>query len=215
MTVVSSRPSTVLIVEDDPVLRAEVVAQVSAAEDFVVGGVAGEVRSALSLMQASRGAIVLLDLGLPDGSGLDLLGPARACGHECLVMTVHEDDRNVFAAIERGAVGYVLKAQGVAAVLDALVATRAGESFVSPRIARRLLAALDPPTAPSAATALTPREMEVIELFCRGLTYAEVARVCGITVNTVRTHVRQSYDKLHVSSKAEAVSVLLGTRARG
>ena len=57
--------------------------------------------------------------------------------------------------------------------------------------------------------------MEVIELFCRGLTYAEVARVCGITVNTVRTHVRQSYDKLHVSSKAEAVSVLLGTRARG
>lgn len=210
----SSRPTAVIIVEDDPVLRPDLVAQVSAAEGFVVEGAAADLRSALGLIRASRPAIVLLDLGLPDGSGLDLVGPCRARGHECLVLTVHDDERSVFSAIERGAVGYVLKAQGAPALRDALAATRAGESYVSPRIARRLLAAMGPPSEPSAAATLTPRELEVIELFCRGLTYAEVAGVCGISVNTVRTHVRQSYEKLQVSSKAEAVSALLSARAR-
>lgn len=214
MSTVSSRVMSVLTVEDDPVLRGEIAAQIAAAPGFVDGGAAEDLRGALALIQSSRPSIVLLDLGLPDGSGLDLIAPARGHGHQCLVTTVHDDDRSVFTAIERGAVGYVLKSQGPSSLVDALAVTQAGESYVSPRIARRLLAALGPAPSPSPASTLTPRELEVIELFCHGLTYAEVARLCGISVNTVRTYVRQSYEKLHVSSKAEAVTTLLASRAR-
>lgn len=203
----------VLVVEDDPVLRQDLAEHIARCEGFVVGGAASDANDALALILAARPSIVLLDLGLPDGSGLELIAPARSRGHQCLIYTVRDDDRSVFAAIERGAVGYVLKSQSAPALTEALKATRAGESFVSPRIARRLLAALGAP-APVPAAGLTEREQEVIELFSRGLTYAEVAKVCGISVNTVRTHVRQSYEKLHVNSKAEAVTTLLGRRGR-
>ncbi len=215
MSLVSSVATSVLIVEDDPVLRHDLTAQVAAAEGFVCLGTAEDATAGRALIDASPPSIVLLDLGLPDGSGLDLIAPARCRGHQCLVITVHDDDRSVFTAIERGAVGYLLKSQGFSVLAEALAATRAGESFVSPRIARRLIAALGPPAAPHPSATLTPREFEVIELFTRGLTYTEVARLCGISVNTVRTYVRQSYEKLQVSSKAEAVTTLLGSRARG
>lgn len=206
-----SIPATsVLIVDDDTVMREQLSDEIAQTEGFAVAGVAGGFADALTLIDGAGPSILLLDLGLPGGSGLGLISPARARGHQCLVISVHEDDRSVFSAIERGAVGYVLKTGARVTIAEALRATREGESFVSPRIARRLIGALGPP----ASTALTEREFEVIELFSRGLTYAEVGRVCGISVNTVRAHVRQSYEKLHVSSKAEAVTTLFAGRSQ-
>ena len=211
----------VLVIEDDPIVRDELCAVVAAVPGFALAGSASGAKDALALFAASPPSLALLDLGLPDGSGLDLIEPARARGHQCIVITVHEDDPTVFRAIERGAAGYLLKAQGPSAVGEALEATRAGEAFVSPRIARRLLtffrtrggerAVPDPPRdlPRDDGASLTAREREVIELFSRGLTYAEVAGLFGISINTVRSHVRQSYEKLHVCSKAEAVTALL------
>jgi DNA-binding NarL/FixJ family response regulator len=125
------------------------------------------------------------------------------------VLTVLDDERTAYRALSLGASGYLVKPDGVPSIAGAVDHLIAGGSPISPRIARWLLDDLRArdglPCPPEDVDALTPREVEVVELFAAGATYAEVGRALGITVNTVRQYVRQLYDKLHVCSKTEAV----------
>ena len=174
--------------------------------------------------------LLLIDLGLPDGSGLTLMRQVHQRWPACdmLVVSMFGDEENVVASIEAGAVGYVHKDDEAADIARTLLAVKQGASPISPMIARHLLrrmrpaapgVALDSPQAeaadapgPAAATGadgglitLTRREQEVLEYIARGFSYAEIARQQGITVHTVQTYIKKLYGKLAVHSRSEAV----------
>jgi DNA-binding NarL/FixJ family response regulator len=127
---------------------------------------------------------------------------------------VFDDDDKVYQALSAGASGYLLKSDAAARVGEALGVLKEGGAPISPMIARRLLDDFRSRAAPRPAASepapaeaeLTPREREIIELFAKGATYEDVARILSMSVNTVRHHVRGMYKKLHVCSKAEAVT---------
>jgi DNA-binding NarL/FixJ family response regulator len=208
----------VLILEDDELVRREIVAEVDAEPGFVVAAAAGTVAEGRALLAGAGATLALFDLRLADGSAATLIPLAREHGVHVLVLTVADDDASVYDALAAGASGYLLKADAPGRVGASLRVLRDGGSPISPRIARRLIEDFHgrgPVKAPPAegAVRLTSREQEVVELFSRGATYGEVAKALDITVNTVRQHVRSLYDKLHVCSKAEAVVRAMSLRA--
>lgn len=175
---------------------------------------------------AEQGAdLLLVDLGLPDGSGLDLMRDVRQQWPQCdmLVVSMFGDEENVLASIEAGAVGYVHKDDEAADIADTLLAVKRGASPISPMIARHLLRRMQPAqqalkcvepaaaapepvnTEPDSPIVLSRREQEVLEYIARGFSYAEIARQQGITVHTVQTYIKKLYGKLAVHSRSEAV----------
>lgn len=192
----------VLVVEDDATVADAIASRLR--DDGYQVEIAANLASARSAAVAGRVDAVVLDIQLPDGIGLDLL-PLSV---PSLVLTVFDDEQTWYRALLRGANGYLVKPEGIANIGRSVGELLAGGSPISPRIARWLLEDFRSAThaAPSPDVgALTSREQAVVEYFATGATYAEIARALGITVNTVRTHVRNIYDKLHVASKTEAV----------
>ncbi|HEX5373634.1 MAG TPA: response regulator transcription factor [Aquabacterium sp.] len=170
--------------------------------------------------------VLLIDLGLPDGSGLTLMRQVHHRWPACdmLVVSMFGDEDNVVASIEAGAVGYVHKDDEAADIAQTLLAVKQGASPISPMIARHLLRRMQPvaphmpvdepvdaplDTPPGVSTegvvSLTRREQEVLEYIARGFSYAEIARLQGITVHTVQTYIKKLYGKLAVHSRSEAV----------
>lgn len=220
----------VLIVEDDPLMREFFAASVVRnAQLSLLAGV-GSVAEALVCLDhpSQRVDVLLTDLGLPDGSGLDVIRHARLRHPECeaLVISMFGDEDNVMASIEAGALGYIHKDTTPEDVAQTILDMKAGASPISPMIARRVLAkyrALQVPAAPVASVPdsgwgdlhtvapmeekvqLSNREQEVLELIARGFSYAEIARLKAVSVHTVQTHIKNLYSKLAVHSKSEAV----------
>jgi DNA-binding NarL/FixJ family response regulator len=223
-------PFTVLIVEDDPLMREFFAASVVRnAQLSLLAGV-GSVAEALVCLDhpSQRVDVLLTDLGLPDGSGLDVIRHARLRHPECeaLVISMFGDEDNVMASIEAGALGYIHKDTTPEDVAQTILDMKAGASPISPMIARRVLAkyrALQVPAAPVTSVPdsgwgdlhpvapmeekvqLSNREQEVLELIARGFSYAEIARLKAVSVHTVQTHIKNLYSKLAVHSKSEAV----------
>ena len=215
---------SVLIVEDDPAMEAEAVSAVA-----VFPG--ATVRTARTIAEAERWMkrvafdLAIIDLGLPDGSGIQLIRalmgetPDTADVHAmptvCVARTVFDDDAHLFAALSAGAQGYLLKGETIDIVRLRLQAAMAGEPVVSPAIARRVLAYFrgdtEPVRQPQPArpalppAALTNRETEVLRRLAQGLTLAEVGKELTLSVNTVKTHVKNVYARLDVSSRIAAV----------
>ena len=210
----------VLVLEDDPMIRRGVVRQIESDGAFTVVVQAGDVVSGRKAIETSGATIGVFDLQLSDGSSIPLIQLAVEKQMAVVVLTVWDDDDNVYKALSAGASGYLLKGDATTRVAESLAILRDGGAPISPTIARRLLddfrgRAREP--TPSAgvvaahdgsldASDLTDREREIIELFAKGATYEDVARMLSMSVNTVRHHVRAMYRKLHVCSKAEAVT---------
>lgn len=157
---------------------------------------------------ASPPPLALIDLGLPDGSGLRLIERLRGRAM-CVVATVFDDDAHLFPALHAGAEGYVLKDQSHETLAEMLRGIAAGQPPLSPSIARRLLRHFAPIAAPAAQAAnsdsdLTPRETEVLRLTAKGMTRQEVAQLLDISVHTVAGYLKEVYRKLAVGSRAEA-----------
>jgi len=154
--------------------------------------------------------ILLVDIELPGLSGVELIARVaeRRPALSCLAYTISAQHQAVFAAIQAGACGYVLKGGGFRELVGALQAIEAGGAPMSPGIARHVLRQFQQlsRTAPSAATeGLSEREREVLQGLARGLAYKEMASNMSITTHTVNTHVKRIYEKLHVHSRGEAV----------
>ena len=196
----------VLVVEDIPETRGwlEGIAR-RVFENAAIEG-AASVPEARELMKADFD-LALLDLNLPDGSGLDLLRSLRATGSDatCAVTTVIGEDSVVVAALCAGADGYILKESPAESIQRQLQEICVGTPALSPAITRRIMEhfARIGPVANDEAN-LTPRETEVLALIARGLTNREVALQMDISAATVAGHIKSVYSKLGISSRAEA-----------
>ncbi|MCH8530261.1 MAG: response regulator transcription factor [Saccharospirillum sp.] len=200
---------SILLVEDDTPTRQR-LAEALQASGFAMVLAVGTCAAARAELQALPPRVLLVDLGLPDGSGLELIAETRenSPDTEIMVITVFGDERHVLAAIEAGASGYLLKdgssdhiGRSVRQLLD-------GGSPISAPIARHLLKRMGQEPAQSARDEqlkLTPRETEVLNLVAKGFSYQEIATTLEMTVNTVASHVKQLYRKLSVHSRSEAV----------
>ena len=228
----------VLIVEDDPQSREFFSASVSRCDQLVLLASLGSVAEARAWLDsaAHQVDVLLVDLGLPDGSGLEVIRHARQLHPECepLVVSMFGDEVNVLASIEAGALGYIHKDCTPENVADTILEMKLGASPISPMIARRVLSkylrlhATHLPAqpeqvsvefkgtvlsrngepeggSPSGQVFLSGKEQEALELIARGFSYAETARLQGVSVHTVRTHIKSLYRKLAVHSKNEAV----------
>lgn len=206
-------PLKVTIVEDDASFRTSFVAAVDAAEDMLLHGVAESVAQAMTLLEGPPADILVVDLGLPDGSGIEVIRAAHGAWPECgiMVSTTFADDRHVIPSIEAGAAGYLLKDSTASRMADDIRTLHSGGSPISPRIARKILLRFMPASTPPVEqpsptqSPLSPREQQALELITKGFSYDEIAELMGVSRNTVMTFVRRIYHKLEVSSKAEAI----------
>ena len=206
----SKRTISVALVEDDAPTRARFEAAIGADPALRVAGVAATVREALAWLEVNAADVLLVDLGLPDGSGLEVIRRAAALrpGCEIMVISMFGDEAHVLASIEAGASGYLLKDSLGGEIAGAIHELRAGGSPMSPVIARRVIQrfrAGAPPVEPTLAHPLSERETQVLNRVARGFTCAETGRGLGITENTVKAHIRAIYRKLEVNSRGEAV----------
>lgn len=202
---------TVVVVEDDANALEFFSAAIDACADLQVVGRADTLAAGLALLGGEAPDLLVVDLGLPDGNGIDLIRAARrlSADTQSLVVTVFGDEKSVIDAIEAGARGYLLKDSTAEAVAASVLELQAGGSPISPAIARHLLARfqqessrrLDDVPAPE----LSARETEVLELVVRGFTFPEIAKLLDLSSHTVKTYVRRIYRKLEVRSRGEAV----------
>jgi DNA-binding NarL/FixJ family response regulator len=201
----------VMIVEDDGATRERFSNAIAGDLRTTLALAVSTGREAIARLPAVRPDVLLVDLGLPDVHGTEVIRYAAREVPQCdvMVITMFGDERNVLASVEAGAVGYVLKDCVDGDLVAQVVALRAGSAPMSPGIARMVLkrlravhVAAEPPVG------LTPRETEVLRLVARGYTYAETAEHLGITRHTVHSHIKSSYRKLAVRSAAEAVAKL-------
>jgi DNA-binding NarL/FixJ family response regulator len=208
-------PISVMIVEDDSVTRKILSLAVQSAAELRLIAEFDSVKPALMWLETGTVDILLTDLGLPDGSGIEIIYECvRRCPDcDIMVLTMSSDEDNVLACIEAGASGYVLKDAGKLDIVRALLDLRAGGSPISPIIARKVLARMrDDKKSPTASSAeadlnitLTKREASILDLIARGDSYSDVAKMLAVSVGTVQTHIKNIYDKLSVHSRGEAV----------
>lgn len=195
----------VLVVEDDPAVRESLASLVRACPQMCVSGEVDTVAAALFALRKPHD-VVLVDLQLPDGSGIEIVREIAKHGRaKALVITVFGDEANVLGALEAGADGYLLKDS--LAVDDSILQVMRGEAPMSPAIAAHVLRRWRGPSAAAATglPALAPRELQLLECLARGLSYREAADELALSPHTVGDYVKGIYRKLSVNSRGEAV----------
>jgi len=207
----------VAIVEDDPGFRSALASALLAAPDMRLAGTAGTQAEGIALLQGPPVDVLLVDLGLPDGSGIEVIRAAARQWPSCSIMvsTNFGDETHVMRSIEAGAAGYLLKDSSQARIVDEIRSLASGGSPISPIIARQVLARFRQDATGGAAPGtelsgdapqlLSAREKEVLDFITKGFTAVEIAKLMGLSHFTVRTFVRRIYSKLKVTSKAEAI----------
>ena len=203
----------VALVEDDRETRARIAASIDAQGSLQLVAEYATGSEALAGLESCAPDVLLVDLGLPDISGLEVVRFAAVRHPDCdiLVISIFGDEANVLAALEAGARGYLLKGSLQRDIAFDIQDIRNGGSPLSPMIARQVLKRLRAPDDASARktdedeTTLTAREGEILNAISRGFSYAETAQMLGISVGTVHTFLKRIYRKLAVHSKTEAV----------
>jgi DNA-binding NarL/FixJ family response regulator len=198
----------VAIVEDEDNVREGLAALINGSEGFRCVLTYSSAERALSELFRDKPDVVLMDIKLPGMSGIECIRTIRMRQPDLPIMmlTVYEDDEKIFESLKAGASGYLLKKTPPAKLLEAIVDLRNGGSPMSSCIARKVVEvfrAMGPST--QAAENLTTREHEILSYLARGYRYREIADALFISIETVRTHLRNIYEKLHVRSRSEAV----------
>ena len=209
----------IALVEDHPQLRERLVRQLAFfdAVDLVLVAESGDAVVADLEVRSRSGAplpaVILMDIEMPGRNGIEATAAVRAAHPEIdvLMLTVFEDEDKIFAAVQAGASGYLLKDAGAEAIVDAVCEVSAGGAPTSPLVARKLLGYVREQSARSADgdLGLTPREAEVLSLLVEDPSEADMAQALGISPHTVRSHVKNLYAKLRVHNRAQAVRVAL------
>lgn len=208
----------VMLVDDDERIQQALRLAIETHPELNLIGQAYTLKEAIAVVEELQPEVVLVDLGLPDGSGLELIAHIHQHmpGCESMVLTVFGDESHVISSIEAGATGYLTKDTRTADILDRLKQLRAGGSPISPVIARRLLnrfrGVATPDQLPTSKTAmnqeftpLSEREQQVLEMVAKGFMQAEIADILGVSINTISTYIKRIYKKLAVNSRTSAV----------
>lgn len=202
-----TRKISVAIVEDNAALGASLQKIVETTDNLQFVGLWSTGEEALKKIAAFRPQVILMDINLPDISGIEVTSRVkeRLPETQIVMVTVYRDHNKIFAALQAGASGYLLKRSSTDEVRDAITDVLAGGAPMSAPIARRIVEAFHKPKSERPPESdLSPRENEVLAQLCEGIANKEIAARLGIAVETVRVHLRNIYEKLHVSSRTEA-----------
>jgi DNA-binding NarL/FixJ family response regulator len=199
----------VAVVEDREGFREGLERLLRRTPGFELAGAFASMEEALPALAQAPPDVLLSDIGLPGLSGIEGVRELkrRSPGLQVLMLTVYEDDAHVFEAVCAGASGYLLKDAEPERIREAVREVHGGGAPMTPRIARKVLTLfrdVAPPRDESAR--LSPRELELLKALAEGHSYKTAAGALGIAMDTVRTHIRSAYEKLHAHSKSEAVS---------
>lgn len=200
---------SVAIVEDNHDIRSAMELLINGSEGYACIGAFNNAETALEKIPLLLPNVVLMDFNLPGINGIECI--ARLKGEfpdmQFMMLTVYEDDDKIFMALEAGASGYILKKTSPGELLDAIRDLHDGGSPMSSQIARRVVAYFQKQAKPNPALeALTSREKEILDQLSKGFLYKEIAGNLFISIETVRRHVHNIYEKLHVRSRTDAVN---------
>lgn len=198
----------VLIVEDDAAFRSRFAEIIKSDPEFVVLAAVGSAAEGIAAIDRAPPEVLLVDLGLPDRSGIDVIRHAAKVAPHCesMVVTVFGDEAHVLASIEAGATGYLLKDASADQFLASIRELVSGGSPISPVIARGLLRRFMPnPVVPNNESNLSEREREILKLVAKGFNFGEIGGILGISPHTVTSHIKKIYRKMAVHSRGEAV----------
>jgi len=205
---------TVLLVEDQEHTRERLARVIEGHPQLSLQAAVGSFAEGQKQLVKQAPRVLLTDLGLPDGNGIDLIRTVQTnCPQtDCMVITVFGDEKHVIGAIEAGATGYLLKDGSADYIGESIMQMLNGGSPISASIARYLLKRFQaaPAATPNESTSadapkLTEREQEVLKLIAKGFAYGEIADMLHLSVHTVTSHIKQIYRKLAVRSRGEAV----------
>lgn len=202
------------IVEDLREIRDVMISLLQHDERFEVLAAFHDAETAAAELPAWQPDIVIMDINLPGMNGIECI---RKVKNQCpktqfIMFTIYEDDEKVFEALLAGASGYLLKKTALEKICDSLVELSEGGSPMSTQIARKVINRLRNNEATGNFEVLSPRENEVLQYLAKGLLYKEIADKLNISPSTVRQHIHNIYDKLHVQNRAEAINKVYGRR---
>jgi DNA-binding NarL/FixJ family response regulator len=205
----SARIIKVAVIEDDRVTGNALAELIDATPSFNCCGLFRSAEAAIQAVDRCAPEVALVDLGLPGISGIDAIQALKQLrpSLSLLVLTVFDDETRIFEALSSGAVGYLLKKTPPAKIMQGIAETASGGAVMSPAVAKKVIRLFQNymPTKP-VTFGLTAQESRVLKLLVEGHSYATAARELGISLNTLATHIKRVYDKLHVHSKSEAVA---------
>ena len=205
---------SILVYEDNDLLRESIVSMVSLNKQFEVGGAFNNVMKVEEQVKLLQPDIVLMDIDMPGRTGIEAVTKIRSAGWDTPIMmlTVFDDNQHVFDAICAGASGYLLKKHLSARLYDSIEDLRTGGAPMSPSIARMVISSMHKKATPINPYGLTARETDVLTSLSKGNSYKLIASEFGISIDTVRTHIKNVYEKLQVHSQAEAVAKAIHER---
>ncbi len=195
-----------IIVEDDPILRESLKLLLAGEKEITVAAAFGTAEDALRALRKCAPEVMLVDLGLPGMSGIELIKRAKdeLPTLEIMAHTVFEDRENVFAAIKSGASGYILKGSSPREIVEAIHAIHKGGAPMSPKIARKIIHEFQDENTGDQYI-LSQREKDIVKCVEQGLTYKEISLRLKISSHTVHTHIKNIYEKLQAKDRDEAL----------
>jgi DNA-binding NarL/FixJ family response regulator len=199
---------TVCIVEDLDEVRNGLAAIINMTEGFKVLQSFSTAESALEKFFTLKPDIVIMDIHLPGMTGIECIKQARekSSTMQFMMFTIYENSDVVFQALEAGATGYLLKNSSASKIIESLRELHQGGSPMNAEIAKKLVVRFQKTPFAQNEYHLTPKEQQVLELMAKGYLYKEIADELNNTVNTIKQHIRNIYEKLHVQNKAEAIN---------
>jgi DNA-binding NarL/FixJ family response regulator len=197
----------IAVVEDLEDYRTGLVNLINWTDGYECAGAYATAEDAMENMPSLKPDVALVDIGLPGKSGIELVEflNKKAPATLCMMCTAYDEDEKVFKALKAGAYGYILKSTSPAGILHAIDELKNGGSPMSGDVARKVIASFQKPENVE-INALTSREKEVLDLLSKGLLYKEIAFQLSISIDTVKRHCFNIYDKLHVSNRTEAIN---------